>query len=69
MPQILQLVIPFLLDMLKEYIKSSDTTQDDKVLAIVQEGAKYLAPSENNTLKQIDSNVISNAKMCTWDDE
>ncbi len=66
MPMILQLVFPFLLDMLKEYIASTDTTQDDKVLSIVQEGASYLALSENNTLQKADSKVIEKAEMCNW---
>ncbi len=65
MPNLFTMVLPYLLEMLLAYIKSSDTTQDDKVLKIVQEGARYLAPCPNNSLQYFEADKIANATMTT----
>jgi len=66
---VLMALMPFIFDLIKEYIKSSDTTKDDKVLEVVQMGAKYLATSENNTVTQLNSDVLATAIMIGDDDD
>jgi hypothetical protein len=46
----LNLLINIGLYAFKEYSKTTDTTQDDKILEAVKVGACYLAPKSNNTL-------------------
>ena len=69
MNAVLMALMPFIFDLIKEYIKSSDTTKDDKVLEVVQMGAKYLATSENNTVTQLNSDVLATAIMIGDDDD
>ncbi len=49
---LLQLLIPVAVDTIKSYVSNSDSKKDDKVLEVVQLGAKYLAPKANNTVSQ-----------------
>lgn len=63
MNPILALLLPFIFDLIKEYIRSTDTDKDDEVLNIVQEGAKYLAEKDNNTVTENESNVLQTAIM------
>jgi len=59
----IKLLLPFAFDMVKEYIKSTDSTKDDKVLNIVQEGASYLAVKDNNTLNDKSLSELDKAIM------
>lgn len=36
------------INLVSEYIESSDSKQDDKILDIVKDGAKYLSAKDNN---------------------
>ena len=47
---LLTLFLPLAIDIVRMYIKSSDTTKDDQILNVVQDGCRYLAPKENNNL-------------------
>ena len=64
--EIFKLMLPFFLGMLKEYIESSDTTQDDKILGIVKDSANYLADKDNNTLNKQVAQDISDFQMQEW---
>jgi hypothetical protein len=55
--------MPFVLDLIVVYIKSSSSKQDDKVLEIVQEGAAYLAQKENNDVSYVDSSNLKQRQM------
>jgi hypothetical protein len=59
----LQLLINIGIYAFKEYAKNSDSKHDDKILEVVQIGAKYLQPKANNTMTEFDSNVLSCVKM------
>ncbi len=59
----IQLFIQLGLFAMKEYAKNTDSKQDDKILEVVQLGAKYLQPKANNTMTEFDSNVLSRVKM------
>ncbi|RXK01508.1 hypothetical protein CRV02_08340 [Arcobacter sp. CECT 8989] len=43
-------VLPLAVDTVKKYIDSTESKKDDKVLEVVQSGAKYLANKGNNTI-------------------
>ena len=36
------------INLIKSYIESSNSKQDDKVLSVIKDGAKYLANKDNN---------------------
>jgi len=38
------------INLVKSYISSSDSKQDDKVLSVVKDGAKYLSAKDNNDI-------------------
>lgn len=61
-----KLVLPFLLDILKEYIASSVTENDDKILEIVQSGAKYLAKEKTTN---VTATIAEELEKCTWGEE
>jgi len=63
MSSIVTLLMPFVLDLIVVYIKSSSSKQDDKVLEIVQEGAAYLAQKENNNVSYVDSSNLKQRQM------
>ena len=63
MSSIVTLLMPFVLDLIVVYIKSSSSKQDDKVLEIVQEGAAYLAQKENNDVSYVDSSNLKQRQM------
>lgn len=44
---LLPLLLPVAVDIIRGYIKSSSTKKDDKILEVVQEGARYLADCPN----------------------
>lgn len=44
------LFLPLAIEVLRMYIKSSDTSKDDQILNVVQDGCRYLAPKESNDL-------------------
>lgn len=51
---IVSLLLPLAIDIIKKYIESSDSESDDKVLEIVKDGAKYLVCKDNNKLTSFD---------------
>ena len=59
----LQLLIQLGLYAIKEYVKNTDSKQDDKILKALQVGAKYLAPKPNNTLNKMDSDMLELVEM------
>lgn len=63
MSPLVSILLPYAFDLIRSYIKSTDSSKDDKVLDMVQEGCKYLAPKSNNTLDQFDANAISAHEM------
>lgn len=63
MPMLFQMLLPFAVEILKNYVASSETNQDDKILEIVQDGAKYLASSDNNDLSLGSIAPIVNSQM------
>ena len=50
MAPIASLLLPLAVDLIRSYIRSSDSSKDDKVLNVVQEGCRYLAPKDSNSL-------------------
>lgn len=51
-------LLPYAIDIIVKYIKSSDSSKDDKVLDIVKIGAKYLAGKENNNVTYDDAKIF-----------
>ncbi len=61
-----QLVIslmPYILDILVDYIKSSSTQYDDKVLDVVKVGCGYLASQPNNDVSIEDAKKLDTKRM------
>jgi len=47
------------INLVKSYIESSDSKQDDKVLDIIKDGAKYLSSKDNNDMTvDLASNIV-----------
>ncbi|NCO01412.1 MAG: hypothetical protein GW906_06260 [Epsilonproteobacteria bacterium] len=61
--QLLRLLMPFAIDTIRSYVKSSDSKQDDKILSIAQETASYLSVKDNNTLSLNTADILLSAKM------
>lgn len=51
------------INLVKSYIESSDSKQDDKVLDVVKQGAKYLAQKDNNDVTVDLASTIINSVM------
>ena len=47
---LIQFIIPFAVNAVKDYIKNTDSKSDDKVLDVVKLGANYLAVKHNNSV-------------------
>jgi len=48
------------INLVKSYVESSNSAQDDKVLDLVKDGAKYLANKDNNDVTvQVADSIIS----------
>ncbi len=43
-------LLPYAINILVNYIRSTDSSKDDMILNIVKEAASYLACKDNNTL-------------------
>lgn len=56
-------LVPLAVELLKLYIKTSDSSKDDKVLEVVQTGCAYLAPKDNNTVNFGTVNVLDAHSM------
>lgn len=54
--------LPLAVDLIRSYIKSSDSSKDDKILQVVQDGCYYLAPKKNNNLDVLDVRRVSSAQ-------
>lgn len=63
MSPLISLFLPLAIDIVKKYISSSESKHDDKVLDVVQEGCKYLAPKDNNDLDEFDALRVGSAIM------
>lgn len=61
--QLLRILMPFAIDTIRSYVKSSDSKQDDKILSIAQETASYLSVKDNNTLSLNTADILLSAKM------
>lgn len=63
MAPIISLLVPLAVELIKAYVKNSDSSKDNKVLEVVQTGCKYLAVKDNNTLTISDSDYVNMAEM------
>ena len=63
MPFFIQMLLPLAVQILRKYVASSETNQDDKILDIVQQGANYLANGKTSNVSQADCNPILKTKM------
>ncbi len=63
MLNLIPMLLPFAIDIIKKYVASSDSKKDDKVLEIAQETCKYMASKDNNTLSIDTASSIALAKM------
>ena len=61
--KLLPMAMPYLLDYLIAYIKSSETKYDDDVLTIAQTTCAYLASQKNNNVSIEDAKTIDSRKM------
>lgn len=57
------LLIKFAIGAISNYIESSSSKSDDRILSIVQEGASYLAKKPNNTIDSVLSSQLEDKKM------
>lgn len=55
--------VPLAVELLKLYIKTTDSSKDDKVLEVVQTGCVYLAPKGNNTINYGTVGLVNQHKM------
>jgi len=51
------------INLVKSYIENSDSKQDDKVLSVVKDGAKYLSKKDNNDVTVDIADTIVKAVM------
>ena len=58
-----KLIIPLSVEAVKKYVKSTDSTKDDKVLEIVKTGATYLANKPNNNLSTGIATAVNDSEM------
>ena len=58
-------LLNFSLSLIKKYIDSTETTQDDKILNLVKDGAKYLSDSDNNSFSAELADSVLRTKILT----
>jgi len=58
-------LLNFSLSLVKKYIDSTETTQDDKILNLVKDGAKYLSDSDSNSFSAELADSILRTKILT----
>lgn len=63
MSPLISLLVPLAVDLLKAYFKTTDSSKDDQVLNVVQQGCTYLSMKDNNTLTVTDSNYVNLSEM------
>ena len=51
------------INLVTKYIESSDSEQDDKILDVVKDGAKYLSAKDNNDITVNLANTIVTSIM------
>lgn len=56
-------LLPIAIDLIKGYIRSSDSKKDDLVLDIVKDGVCYLADKDNNSVDNITASRILSQKI------
>ena len=56
-------IVPFAVDVINRYTKNTSSKNDDKVLDIVKNGVRYLASKDNNSLSQVESNMMDKIIM------
>ncbi len=61
----INLLIPVATKTISEYIKTTDTKKDDKLLEVSKLAIDYLAEQSNNTITKEISNALSNCNMIT----
>ena len=57
------LLLPFALELIKGYIRSTDSKKDDLVLDIVKDGVCYLEGKDNNNVNSYAKETLQNSKM------
>lgn len=63
MSPLISALLPFALEIVKAYFKTTDTKKDDQVLEVVQQGCYYLAPNKNNDMNVQTADIVANHKM------
>lgn len=51
-------LVPLAIEIIKSYINSTSSKRDDEVLAIVQDGASYLANKQNNNVSNYEASIL-----------
>ena len=51
------------INLITNYIKSSDSSKDDEILKVVQKGAKYLSAKDNNDITAEIADTVVNSFM------
>jgi hypothetical protein len=61
--QLVSLLMPFAVNMVKEYVKSTDSTKDDLVLSLTQDTAQYLCNKDNNSVTEYVAKSLASSQM------
>lgn len=56
-------LLPFSIKMIKLYVFSTETKNDDKILEVSKLGVDYLAKSTNNTVTKALADVLNSTEM------
>jgi len=57
------LFLPLAIEIVRSYIKNSDTKKDDQILQVVQEGCYYLVPNKNNDMNIETADIVATHTM------
>ena len=51
-------IVPVAVDVINRYTRNTSSKNDDKILEAVKDGVKYLANKDNNSLSQVDIDLM-----------
>lgn len=60
---IFSFLLPLAVELIRSYIKSTDSKKDDVILDIVKDSVCYLEGKDNNSVNSYAKETIQNAKM------
>lgn len=60
---IFSFLLPLAIDLIRGYIRSTDSKKDDLVLDIVKDSVCYLEGKDNNTVNSYAKETLQNSKM------